>query len=228
MKCNYCNSEKIVKKGKRGVKTRYLCNSCNKSFQDKYTYTLYNSKDDWWIKSLNANSVGIRSIARILRYSTGTILRRILYLSSKVTKPIYYERNQVYEVDELWTFVGTNKPSNYAWVSYAINRYTGNVIDIVVGPRTKVNLEKVIYTLKSLSPKKIITDKNPSYPNLIVPYDHDTKRYANNKIERNNLNFRTHLKRLSRKTICYSKSLKMLQACVLLYLDFNYWNLKIS
>jgi transposase-like protein len=120
MKCNYCYSEKVVKKGKRGIKTRYLCNSCNKSFQDKYTYTLYNSKDDWWIKSLNANSVGIRSIARVLRYSTGTILRRILYLSSKVTKPIYYESNQVYEVDELWTFVGTNKPSNYAWVSYAI------------------------------------------------------------------------------------------------------------
>nr|WP_262709366.1 IS1 family transposase [Tamlana fucoidanivorans] len=56
---------------------------------------------------------------------------------------------------------------------------------------------------------------------------HKFTHYKTNRIERNNLNLRTHLKRLSRKTICYTKSLKYLEATLKLYfwgdqLDFKY------
>ncbi|XOV67610.1 MAG: IS1 family transposase [Fluviicola sp.] len=228
MRCNHCSSNSLIRKGKIGIKQRYQCKYCSKYQQDIYSYKKYDPSDDIQIKKFNAEGLGIRSISRILGYSRGTIIRRIMYLASKVTKPIYCESNQVYEVDEMWTYVGQNHPSSYSWITYAINRTTNCIIEVAFGGRTKANLNKVISSIKLLNPKKIITDKLIIYPNLIKPVDHDTNRYSNSHIERGNLTLRTHLKRLSRKTICFSKSQKMLEACVLLYFDFHYWKLKME
>lgn len=228
MKCKYCSEGYCIRKGKRGIRQRLKCTSCGKFQQDGYCFQLYDPKDDLKIKVLNAEGVGIRSMSRILGYSPGTVLRRILYLSSQVTKPIYFENNQVYEADEMWTYVGKNKPENYVWITFAINRSTCSVIDLVIGPRSSANLGRVIAAVKTLNPRKIITDKLNTYTNLVHPFEHDTRPYANNRIERMNLTLRTHLKRLTRHTICYSKSEKMLNSCILLYLDYHYWCLKMS
>lgn len=228
MRCNYCSQETLIKKGKRGIKQRYQCKSCGKYQQDVYTYKMYDLRDDKRIKIYNSEGVGIRSMSRILGYSEATIIRRILYLASKITRPIYSENNQVYEVDEMWTYVGKNDPSCYSWITYAINRRTNAVIDVAFGSRNKTNLKQVIDSVKSHNPKKIVTDKLIIYPNLVKPIEHDTNRYSNNHIERGNLTLRTHIKRLFRKTICFSKSQKMLEACVLLYFDFHYWKLTME
>lgn len=228
MKCRYCSEERCINKGKRGIRQRLKCLNCHKYQQDGYSYKLYNQKDDRNIRILNAESVGISSMSRILGYSIGTILRRISYLASLVRKPVYCEHNQVYEVDEMWTYIGRNRTENHTWITFAINRRTCSVIDISFGSRSSENLGKVIQSVKAQNPRKIITDKLAAYPNLVNPFEHDTRRYANNKIERMNLTLRTHLKRLSRQTICYSKSQKMLEACVLLYLDYHYWCLKMK
>ncbi len=228
MKCKYCSSTDTICKGKYGIKQRFLCKSCGKYQQDLYQYKLYNEKDDAKLKVLNAEGVGISSLSRILGYSKATIIRRLIYLESLIIRPIYHEENQVYEVDEMKTFVGTKKSGGERWITYAINRETRQVMDISFGSRNKENLGKVINTLKSYNPAKIVTDKLNTYPNLIAPHNHDTRRYSNNRIERSNLTLRTNIKRLARKTICYSKSDKMLEACVLLYLDYHYWKLKMS
>lgn len=227
-KCKNCFSKSIIKKGKRGIKQRYQCKNCGKYQQNIYSYKLYDSSDDIMIKMYNSESVGIRSMSRILKYSPNTIIRRILYLASKVELPSYIEYNQVYEVDEMWTFIEKNHPSNYSWITYAINRKTHQIMNVVFGSRNKEHLGKVIGILKAQTPKKIITDKLNTYPNLVKPFLHDTSRYANNHIERGNLTLRTHIKRLSRKTICFSKSQKMLEASVLLYFDFHNWKLKMK
>ena len=224
MNCNYCKNT-CVKKGIRNGKQRYKCKTCHKYQLEYYVYSIYNPSDDKRILSLNANSVSISGMSRILNYSKQTIIRRMLLLASRIIKPMHNEINQVYEVDEMWTFVGSNRPENYFWITYAINRETKNVIDVVIGKRTKENLRIVINKVKMLSPKKIITDKLNSYPNLITPVEHDTGRYRNNKIERANLTLRQHIKRLSRKTLSYSKSIEMLQASILLYFFWNNWQM---
>ncbi|MCT4581671.1 MAG: IS1 family transposase [Flavobacteriales bacterium] len=226
--CKYCKASSLISKGKRGIKQRYQCKSCGKYQQDIYSYKLYDILDDENIKELNAEGLGISSMSRILGYSKQTILRRILSLAHEIKRPVYSEYNQVYEVDELWTFIGKKHPSNYSWITYAINRKTHQVMNVVFGSRTKENLGKVIYLLKAQNPQKIITDKLSTYPNLVKPFLHETHRYANNHIERGNLTLRTHIKRLSRKTICFSKSQKMLEASVLLYFDFHNWRLKMN
>lgn len=52
---------------------------------------------------------------------------------------------------------------------------------------------------------------------LIPETIHQTGRNRTNKIERMNLTLRTHLKRLNRKTICFSKSEEMLNSSLSIY-----------
>lgn len=144
MKCNYCSKNTLIRKGTRGIKQRYQCKKCSKYQLDIYTYNLYNQEDDKKIKVLNAEGVGISSISRILGYSQGTIIRRILSLASKITKPYYMESNEVYEVDEMWTYIGRNHPSNYCWITYAMNRRTNCIVDVAFGSRGKKKLKQVI------------------------------------------------------------------------------------
>jgi len=128
----------------------------------------------------------------------------------------------------MWTYVEKKHPSHYYWITYAMNQRTNTIINVVIGKRNKQNLKKVIDSVKAQNPKKIITDKLNTYPNLVCPTKHDTTRYSNNHIERGNLTLRTHIKRLFRKTICFSKSQKMLEASVFLYFDFYNWKLKMK
>nr|WP_300354724.1 IS1 family transposase [Chryseobacterium sp.] len=61
------------------------------------------------------------------------------------------------------------------------------------------------------------TDKLRHYQYLIPKDIHHTKKFGTNCIERKNLNIRTHLKRLNRRTICFSKSILILTSILKLY-----------
>jgi IS1 family transposase len=49
---------------------------------------------------------------------------------------------------------------------------------------------------------------------------HRTGKEGTRATERNNLNFMTHLKRLQRHTICFSKSEEMRDAAIKLYIHY--------
>ena len=120
-----------------------------------------------------------------------------------------------YEVDELCTYVGSKK--NKCWITYALDRQTGQVADIRIGRRNKKTLKGVISTLL-LGQANIYTDGFGLYKLLIPKNIHRLARYGTNCIERKNLTLRTHLKRLNRLTLSFSKSIRMLEASVKLYL----------
>ncbi len=122
---------------------------------------------------------------------------------------------EVVEMDELRTYIG-NKANQY-WVAYALCSKTKKILDFIVGKRSKHTLKMVVNTLLMASVKIIKTDKLNVYQSLIPSKQHIAKAYNINHIERNNLNLRTHLKRLSRRTICFSRSKIMLEACVKIY-----------
>ncbi len=103
------------------------------------------------------------------------------------------------------------------YIIYALNKVSKKVVDFVVGGRSTENISKVINQIKVLNHKCIYTDKLNVYSALMEYIKHITSKYKINHIERMNLNLRTHLKRLSRKTICFSKSKEMLESCLRLY-----------
>ena len=194
-------------------KQRYYCKTCKLNQQRSYTYNACSPTTNSSIYKLLVNSCGIRDISRVLNISKNTVSSRILKIAHLIRTPIFNEHLQRYEVDELYTKINNKQ----CWITYAINRKTKQVISFVVGARTNKNLSKVTNSILLLIPEKIDTDKLPSYKTLIPKKLHNNCRYQTNRIERFNLNLRTHIKRLNRRTICYSKSVKMLEAIIRIY-----------
>jgi len=214
MECKYCKSE-CIKKGKRRGIQRYQCKHCKRNYQEsisKHKIKTYKYKR---VRNLTREGSSISSISRLLKISKSSVQRIIERIAAAIKKREYQEENQTYEMDELRTFCGNKK--NETWVCYVINKTTGKVIACCVGRRTKENLKKVIDRVLCLNPKKIYTDGLNIYKSLIPETIHKVFEHCTNKIERNNLTLRTHLKRLSRKTICFTRSNEMLENCVKLY-----------
>ena len=107
------------------------------------------------------------------------------------------------EMDEQWSFVG-NK-SNQRWLWYAVDHATNIVLAYVFGKRT----DEVFKTLKALLEpfgiSRYYTDDWGAYERHLEADQHQVGKRNTQKIERKNLNFRTWIKRLTRKTICFSK-----------------------
>jgi insertion element IS1 protein InsB len=212
--CQYCNGSTVIHGYSNAGKIRFRCKECKRTFQAELINQAYYDDTNAKITELLKEGVGIRSTSRLLKISPNTVIKRILKIAENIKKP-KAEPQQIYELDELRTYVG--KKTNLKWIAYAIRRDTKEVTDFNIGYRTNEMLRKVIGTLLNSDAKKIYTDRLVNYRYLIPEILHSTKLYGINHIERNNLTLRMHLKRLGRKTICFSKSMSVLAACMKIY-----------
>ena len=213
--CPNCNKKKIVKNGTtKNKKQQYYCKICGKRFIENYTYHAYKSDIDKNIIEFTKEGLGIRSTASLLKKSTTTLLKKILLIAKNISKPII-RKGKEYEVDEMCTYIGHKR--NYIWLVYALERESKKVVGFNIGKRTNETLNYVLDTLKLSDAKKIFTDKLRNYKYLIEEPFHSVKRFGTNHIERKNLTLRTHLKRLNRKTICFSKSIVVFNAILIIY-----------
>ncbi|WP_339625736.1 IS1 family transposase [uncultured Winogradskyella sp.] len=220
MTCNSCKSPCVKNGFQINGKQRYYCKNCKKHQQKAYQYKAYLPEINFLIYKLVINSSGICDISRVLCISKNTVKFRLLKLASLIKKPIIYEAFQSYEIDELHTKINGKRKC----VVYAINRKTKQVIDFSVGSRSNDTISKVTDTVLLLNPKRIYTDGWSSYKSLVPKAIHRVIKSQTNTIERFNLNLRTHLKRLSRKTLCYTKSKVVLDAILRLY----FWGTQLN
>lgn len=211
--CPYCQSV-AIKYGKIDHRQRYRCKACKRIFMDNYINQACYSTVNKNIIDHVKEGCGIRSIARLLRISSNTVMRRIRNLAKAVEKPVLTP-GATYEVDEIRTYV-KNKVNAF-WIIYALDKQSGKVTALHVGKRTKENVKKVTDPLLKADCEKIYTDRLNLYKLVIPTQIHTQKRFGTNRIERMNLTLRTHLKRLNRRTICFSKCALMLEACLAIY-----------
>ncbi len=216
MECNQCGT-RCIKKGIRNGRQQYYCKTCRKYMRAVYRNRKITEIDQTLMLKLNNVGVCIRGIAKTLSVAASSVLRHLNLLSSRINLPQYVESNQDYEVDEIQTYIGSNLDCRRIYIMYAINKQTRKVVHFLVGRRTKENLQRLIDKIMLLNPRRIYTDKLNIYRSIIDSRIHRTRQYAINRIERMNLNLRTHLKRLSRRTICFSRSQYMLEACLKIY-----------
>jgi insertion element IS1 protein InsB len=215
MNCTKCNSSNSIRKGLQNNKQRFYCKNCKKYFQSDYRYQAYKSETNDFIKKLLKEGCGVRSISRILNISTKTVLSRMLNISKQIKAPYFNKFGCKFEIDELFIKIANDKKQN--WLIYAIEQKTKNVINFIIGGRNTENLKSIINKVLLLHPKMIYTDGLNMYPSIIPKEIHKRFQYCTNRIERMNLNLRTHIKRLSRKTICYSKKQEYLEAHLKIY-----------
>lgn len=213
--CPHCKSGSVIKSGKNSTgKQRYSCKQCHKRFITDYNYKAYKQDINQKIIQFTKEGLGIRSTARILAISVTTLLKRIMQIASGIKQPIL-QQNREYEVDEMRIFIGSKR--QLCWIVYALDRWNKKVVAFNAGKRTNSTLNVALRSLLFAKAKTIYTDKLRNYRFLIHKKIHRTTLHCTNHIERHNLTLRTHLKRLTRKTICFSRSVAMLFAVLRIY-----------
>src|SRR5690606_27835678 len=156
MNCKYCKGSNTIKYGYQpNGASKYHCKDCLRYFQSSYVYQSSMTSDKQIIM-LTKESCGIRSIARILDISTSTVIRRIKKIAGNLKRPYPILKGKIYEVDELFTYIGYK--DNRICIAYSYEPKTGYVLDISVGTRCKQTLRRVTETLILSEAKIIYTD----------------------------------------------------------------------
>ena len=215
MNCTKCNSPNCIRKGLQNNKQRYYCKDCKKYFQAEYKYQAYKTETNDFIVSLLKEGCSIRGISRILKISRNTVLSRTLKISKQIKVPYFNKFGCKFEVDEMFVRIGNKDAKNY--LTYAMEQKEKAIVGFSIGKRNTKTIKKVIDKVLLLNPKRIYTDGLNIYPTIIPKEIHKRFQYCTNRIERMNLNLRTHIKRLSRKTICFTRNQKYLEAHLKIY-----------
>jgi insertion element IS1 protein InsB len=105
------------------------------------------------------------------------------------------------------SFVG--KKGNQRWLWQAIDHQTGAVLAYVFGRRKDDVFLKLKALLEPCGLTRYSTDHWGAYTRHLAPDIHSPGKRHTQKIERKHLTLRTRIKRLVRKTICFSKSIQM-------------------
>ena len=121
------------------------------------------------------------------------------------------------EVDEMWSFVGSKCQQRWLW--HAIDHHTGQVLAYVFGTREDETFLQLQELLAPFGITHFYTDGWGAYRRHLDPRTHTVEKQHTQKIERKHLTFRTRIKRLTRKTICFSRSILMHDLVVGLFIN---------
>ena len=108
------------------------------------------------------------------------------------------------ELDEMWSYIGAKATARWLW--HAIDHHSGRVLAYVVGTRKDATFLKLRALLAPFGITRYYTDKAGVYQRHLPPEQHTVGKLLMQKIERKHLTLRTRLKRLARKTLCFSRS----------------------
>ena len=125
------------------------------------------------------------------------------------------------EADEFWSDVGNKSQQRWTWS--ARERETGIILAHQNGKRTDAMCEQLINKLRRFPIRSYSTDNWQSYAKYFPVTQHHIGKDQTWRIERTNLNFRTHLKRLHRKTICFSKDETLHDTVIGLYIERHHY-----
>ena len=129
------------------------------------------------------------------------------------------------ELDEMWSFVGSK--ANQRWLWQAIERRSGKVLAYVFGNRK----DEVFLQLKALlvpfGISRFYTDDWGASKRHLDTSKHEVGKQNTQKIENKHLNLRTRIKRLARRTICFSKTAFMHDLVIGLFINRYEFGLSI-
>lgn len=119
----------------------------------------------------------------------------------------FHEVEQAAEMDEMWSYVGCKADQRWLW--HAIDRATGIVLAYTLGRRQDEIFLRLKKLLEPFGITRFYTDDWGAYERHLDAEKHVVGKKNTQRIERKHLTLRTRIKRLARKTICFSKSTRM-------------------
>ena len=107
-------------------------------------------------------------------------------------------------MDEMWSFY--HDKEHQIWLWWAVEHETNTPLACVFGMRKYKYSDKLLELLKPFPIGTVYADNNFAYESKIKKATLIRGKKNTQKIERDHLTLRTRIKRLSRKTICFSKN----------------------
>jgi IS1 family transposase/transposase-like protein len=212
LKCPHCHSHSVVRNGhKRNGSQNYLCKACAKQFVKK-NKKIYRGSLSWIpaaIKIMLVRGNGVRDISTILAISIQKVLQVLCSLKYQIQPK--REHYDCLETDGFWTYVG--RKTNKVWLIYAYHRESGEIVAYVWGNRDIKTAKKLRVRLWRLGIRydRVALDLWDSFHTAFKEDEQLVGKHYTVGIEGNNCRLRHRLRRVFRKTCCFSKKL------------FNHW-----
>jgi insertion element IS1 protein InsB len=121
------------------------------------------------------------------------------------------------ELDELWSYVG--KKAHQHWLWHAIDHHTGRVLADGFGRRQDDVFLRLKALLEPFGITRYDTDGWGPYERHVNAEHHTVGKEHMQRIESKHINLRTRIKRLVRRTICFSKTERMHELVIGLFVN---------
>jgi insertion element IS1 protein InsB len=117
----------------------------------------------------------------------------------------------------MWSFVGSKQQQRWLW--HGIDHSSGEVLAYVLASHADEAFLKLKSLLEPFGIMQFYTDGWGAYERHLDSSLHTVGKRNTQKIERKHLTLRTRVKRLARKTICFSKSVFMHDLVIGLFIN---------
>jgi len=121
------------------------------------------------------------------------------------------------ELDEMWSFVGSKQHPRWLWG--ALDHQTGRILAYIFGRREDQALLQLKALLVPFGIRRFYTDGWGAYRRHLDLHRHVVGKRWTQQLERKHLTLRTRIKRLVRKTICFSRSVLMHDIVIGLFIN---------
>jgi insertion element IS1 protein InsB len=121
------------------------------------------------------------------------------------------------ELDEMWSYVG--KKAEPRWLWHAIDHRSGTVLAYVFGQRQDEVLLQLQALLEPFGIRRFYTDGWGAYERHLASEQHVVGKQHTQTIESKHIKLRTRIKRLVRRTICFSKTTTMHDLVIGLFIN---------
>jgi insertion element IS1 protein InsB len=121
------------------------------------------------------------------------------------------------ELDEMWSCVGRKKQPRWLWE--ALDHRTGRIVAYIFGRREDRAFLKLKVLLAPFGIRRFYTDGWGAYQRHLDTNHHVVSKRATQQLEWKHLTLRTRIKRLVRRTICFSKSTEMHDLIIGLFIN---------
>ncbi len=128
-----------------------------------------------------------------------------------------HSRGLISELDDMWSDVRSK--ANPRWLWHAIDHHRGKVLAYVFGRRQDDVFVRLQKLLEPFGITKYYTDGWGAYARHIDAEKHQAGKDNTQTIESKHINLRTRIKRLVRRTICFSKTEQMHDLVIGLFIN---------
>jgi insertion element IS1 protein InsB len=146
---------------------------------------------------------GVRDCAVVLGISVNCVLRHLVHSAEQVLIKPKQSRYHRVQIDELWSYV--SKKEKKVWLLYAYCAESGEILGFTMGKRNTKTVKNLMIKLKGLDVDFYCTDDWEAFSSVLPYYRHLIGKHFTRAIEGINTWFRTRVRRLVRRTTCFSK-----------------------